>query len=592
VLLPANTVTPIPHVRSVTGDPGSAGALATIAIAVPALLAYNLPPSATFLNQAAAIVGWACLLAWFAFATNGLRVAWRTGLAALLGALALVAVATIASTWWAALPSPLALSTVATIAAAMLATLVGAAAVQSGRGEAAFRAVCIGLLIAGVLSVLIGIIQVFAPDLADGAWVAATASEGRASGNVRQPNHLSSLLLWSFIAAIWLGEAARMGRAWTASLTTFFLFGLVLAASRTGVVGVALLALWGLLDRRLTKGSRLVLLLAPVVYLVFFSGLSLWAHASHQMFGGEARLAESEGGPNSRLNIWSNTLSLIAAHPWLGVGPGEFNFAWSMTPFPGRPTAFFDHTHDLPLQFAVEMGVPLALLVLALLVWASWRSFAVSRNAALPQASLLRAAFMMVLMIALHSMFEYPLWYAYFLLPAAFVFGLTLGADVPAAARAVWPATARVALVVACAVMLGGGIGSVVDYRRVAAIFYADDAKPLDQRIADGERSWFFAHHAHYAAVTTAEHPSDEMASFAVAAHYLLDTRLMMAWAHAYAEAGDIERARHIAARLREFRNEDAKAFFAPCDEPHAAGADLPFQCTPPTKAFDYRDFR
>jgi Virulence factor membrane-bound polymerase, C-terminal len=229
---------------------------------------------------------------------------------------------------------------------------------------------------------------------------------------------------------------------------------------------------------------------------------------------------------------------------------------------------------------------------MGLLTWASWRAFKASRDAAMPHAGLLRAAFMMVLMIALHSMFEYPLWYAYFLLPAAFVFGLALGADVLAAARAAGGVRTRGALVVACALMLGGGIGSVIDYLRVAAIFASDDSTPLGQRIADGERSWLFAHHAYYAAATIAEHPSEQMPAFAVAAHYLLDTRLMMAWANALAEAGDVERARHIAARLREFRNEDSKAYFASCDEPHASAAALPYQCTPPAKAFDYRDFR
>ena len=59
----------------------------------------------------------------------------------------------------------------------------------------------------------------------------------------------------------------------------------------------------------------------------------------------------------SRFGIWANTLALIRMHPWTGVGLGEFNLAWSLTPFPGRPIAFFDHTHNLVLQFAVELGL-------------------------------------------------------------------------------------------------------------------------------------------------------------------------------------------------------------------------------------------
>ena len=44
----------------------------------------------------------------------------------------------------------------------------------------------------------------------------------------------------------------------------------------------------------------------------------------------------------------------------------------------------------------------------------------------------------MVLMVTLHSLLEYPLWYSYFLLPTAFAFGLCLAepADRRASSRA------------------------------------------------------------------------------------------------------------------------------------------------------------
>jgi hypothetical protein len=40
---------------------------------------------------------------------------------------------------------------------------------------------------------------------------------------------------------------------------------------------------------------------------------------------------------------------------------------------------------------------------------------------------------LMVLMIGLHSLLEYPLWYAYFLLPAAWAWGFARRAGVAAA---------------------------------------------------------------------------------------------------------------------------------------------------------------
>ena len=138
---------------------------------------------------------------------------------------------------------------------------------------------------------------------------------------------------------------------------------------------------------------------------------------------------------------------------------------------------------------------------------------------------------------------------------------------------------------------------SVWDYLRVVVIFAPpENAAPLEQRIADGQRSWLFSHHGDYAAVTTAQSAAEAAAGLAGAPHYLLDARLMMAWARVLHEAGDEQRARHVAQRLKEFRNEQAKAFFEPC-EPAAtatlpAGALPPFQCLAPDVAMDYRNFR
>jgi hypothetical protein len=118
-------------------------------------------------------------------------------------------------------------------------------------------------------------------------------------------------------------------------------------------------------------------------------------------------------------------------------------------------------------------------------------------------------------------------------------------------------------------------------------------AGPPPRRIADGRRSILFGHHADYAAATIAEQPGKVMKAFERAPHYLLDSRLMIAWAKAHAERGELDKARWIAARLREFRS-DAEGFFAPCKSVAgpAAAASAPFQCQPPARTFRFEDFR
>jgi Virulence factor membrane-bound polymerase, C-terminal/O-Antigen ligase/Protein glycosylation ligase len=585
-------------------------ALAVNAVALPALLAYNLSPSSTFLNQAAALIGWGAFLTLLA-GSMAPGVAGRSGGArSLQAAFTLLLVAALAAPLWAGAPWSLALSGAGMIAAAALAAMVGAVAQRAGLGEPAFRALCIGLVVAGVATSLIGIVQVYLPTWADSVWIAPSGIPGRAVSNMRQPNHMSSLLLWGLIAAVWLSEAAGTRRAAREVITAagvLMLFGLVLSGSRTGALGALMLAGWGVLDRRLSRRARASLLLVPVLYTLFWSGATAWGHHAHQVFGGETQLNKQGDISSSRFGIWANTLSLIAAHPWFGVGFGEFNFAWTLTPFPGRPVAFFDHTHNLPLQLAVELGLPLAALVMVLLLWALWANLKHALHAPSPAdggpPDVHRAAFVMVLMVLLHSLLEYPLWYAYFLLPAAFVFGLGLEWPVPPTSPDAAPSSAQAAppvrgktrpLLIASMLLMVGGLLSVLDYLRVVVIFApTESAAPLAQRIEDGQHSIFFAHHADYAAATTPEHPSDAMPAFARATHYLLDARLMMAWAKALNESGKPDEARFVAQRLKEFRNEQAAEFFALCDAPPQADAKPPpFQCEPPLRAFGYADFR
>jgi O-antigen ligase len=577
--------------------------LGCLAITLPTLIAHNLAPSATFFNQATSVVGWGSFIVLLSsdLPRHGFRL--PVGQPALQGMLALSLLVALAACQWAELPWALGRSNAAMIGAAIVVVWAGAAAQQVGLGSAAFGVLSAGLLVASIGSVLIAVLQVFAPALADGGWIAKSGLEGRAVGNMRQPNHLSSLLLWGIIAAVWLGETRAWRRSAVWSCALIFVFGVVLSGSRTGALGTGVLLMWGVLERRFTRSSRWLLALMPVAYLVFWLANSAWADYSQHVFGGETRFSTSGDISSSRYAIWSNALELIKAHPWFGVGFGEFNFAWTLTPFPDRPVAFFDHTHNLPLQLIVEMGIPLGLLVMGLLLFAMYCALRnvmpqPDRDPALPP-QMSSAAFMIVLMIGLHSLLEYPLWYAYFLLPTAFAFGLCLG-DPPRAAKAASPVASPTPtsvwrirpLLVASLLMLAGGVFSLFDYMKVAAIFTANDsAPPLSQRIAEGRRSVFFAHHADYAAATIAEHPSQVMYAFKRAPHYLLDVRLMMAWAKALNEAGETDKARYLAQRLKEFRNEQAAEFFAPCAEP-IPQADKPFQCQQPTRPLSYEDFR
>jgi O-antigen ligase len=575
-----------------------------LASSVPALLAFNLPPSSTMLNQCLAVGLWAGALALGSPALSlGHAKALHAAVAVLL--VGLIAAATLGG-----LPGTLVLGMAAIVVAAGLVAAHAAASArrEDGPGEV-FVPYAVGLVAAGALSTLVALIQAFAPDWADGDLIARSGLPGRAVGNLRQPNHLCSLLLWGVIAVVALLEMRRLALKWAVALVVLMVFAVELSASRTGALGLGLLALWGVLDKRLSRAARILLVLTPVIYALSYGAMSLYGQWTDQAFGAEARLATGEAGaesPNSRKRIWANALALIAQQPWTGVGFGEFNFAWSLTAFPGRPTAFFDHTHNLPLQLAVELGLPLSLLVLALLGIALWQAWRRSGEASGDAGTAARAAFMLVLMIGLHSLFEYPLWYAYFLLPTAFAWGFAVGsgqsphaAETTSASQvaADWtPGLSRVLGIV----LVAGSVYAVVDYLRIASIYSPGaNAAPLNERIATGQRSLFFGHHADYAAATSADPLPGRDLAFRRAPHHLLDTRLMTAWADYLAEKGEVEKARWLAERLREFRNPASDDYFAVCAAADAgarvnAGAGAlpqPYQCQPPQGRYGWREF-
>ena len=421
---------------------------------------------------------------------------------------------------------------------------------------------------------------------------------------MRQPNHLASLLIWSAIALVPLVEWGRIPRWLGGLLLMFIMWAVFLSGSRTGLFGGAIvLVLWAAGDWRLSPSTRIALVVS-VVFALAMPWLS--AHLTHATVGTATRAAD---GDSSHFAIWKNAVEMVRQQPLLGVGWGEFNFAWTLTPFPHRPTAFFDHTHDLPLQLVVELGIPLAALVLGLMIWALGQGLVRAWSTQGPAGHGARAAWVMILMIAVHSLDEYPLWYAYFLLPAAWAWGFSLGsgpAPKPAAeptlsgvvgGRQVDPgklirlSSEGVALRWFGGAMVAVALLSTWDYWRISTIFLDDEGlAPLKERIQAGQSSWFFAHHADYADATTAEPPSQALGALERSTHSLLDSRLMMAWANALSESGQTDRARYLVARLREFDKTDTHDFFAPCGD--ASVTPKPFQCQPEPKGLTWRDFR
>lgn len=73
-----------------------------------------------------------------------------------------------------------------------------------------------------------------------------------------------------------------------------------------------------------------------------------------------------------RLEFYTNTLELVARHPWLGTGTGSFSREYAQAG-EGRDWPKTTDPHNEYLHLAVQAGVPAAILFVVLLAW-QWQA--------------------------------------------------------------------------------------------------------------------------------------------------------------------------------------------------------------------------
>jgi O-antigen polymerase len=210
---------------------------------------------------------------------------------------------------------------------------------------------------------------------------------------------------------------------------------------------------------------------------------------------------------------------LIALSPWTGWGWGNLDYAHYVTLYPGeRFCDILDNAHNLPLHLAVELGIPVALVACCGLAWLVLR--AAPWKASRPDH---RLSWTVLAIVGLHSLVEYPLWYAPFHTAAALAIVTLAGAADP---RTTNVRSQRPVLRIALALLLCGAIAWVWrDYTAVSEAYL-----PYEQRNASTRdqpahvpSQWSpFRDHALFAAVTTTAVRDFNAAELARAARQLL----------------------------------------------------------------------
>ena len=266
----------------------------------------------------------------------------------------------------------------------------------------------------------------------------------RPGGNLGQPNHLALQCLIGFASLGLLLVRHGRGRLLAVPAASIAV-GLALTGSRAGLLALGFLALFAwrwsrTLDadaaRRLRRGVALV---AAIVVAV--------SVAIPQITSGDPLRVSGSAGGEERPTLWRGAGAMFAEAPLTGIGFGRFAgrfFELAPDLPPPHPGVMTTHAHQLPLHVAAEFGLPgLVVLVAGLVFW--WR------GARRPTGPVAAWACAVALVAGVQSLFEYPLWFAYFLGPVAFALGAAEGPRLEFTGR-------RVATLVFAAAVVTGAV--------------------------------------------------------------------------------------------------------------------------------------
>ncbi|MDC7709005.1 PglL family O-oligosaccharyltransferase [Vogesella indigofera] len=339
-----------------------------------------------------------------------------------------------------------------------------------------------GLLLGGLLQVLVGLLQLTQWVLVlRWAWVFYDKSNpANLFGQLAQRNLYANYLTLSLFAGCYLFAVGKL-RGWLLP-PLVLVFGLFISWSGSrvaiGYAGAALLLVWLFFwrgGRQSSTGRLAAALTLATCWLLFCQLFSKELVALLSWLGlplgnvgsGAERMRMLSGGFNTRWVEWQKAWQVFLAHPLFGVGLGSYaaesvrleaamGFAgqWS-------GSKLFTHSHNLILQLLAETGLFGTAVVVVGLCWAFLPFF---RKEQANVHSLLVVLLAMVLL--LHSMVEYPLWYMTFLSLFAVLLGLSPARRYTLAIR---PSMRRVLTWGFCALLLWQSVAGLQAYGKLAS---------------------------------------------------------------------------------------------------------------------------
>lgn len=408
-------------------------------------------------------------------------------------------------------------------------------------------------LLAALVSCVLAILQFLDLTAEFAPWV-NPAQAGEAFANLRQRNQFASLtnmglaalvcvVSWQNLRGVTQVALSKANPWWPLFAAILLGAGNAASSSRTGLLQLAVLTLaiwtWGRIRDPLVLR---VFVCTYISYVVATLLLPMLIGADFGEGGMISRLRLDDQACSSRLILWRNVIELIALRPLAGWGWGELDYAHFVTLYPagtqGRFCEILDNAHNLPLHLAVELGIPVAVVVCGLLSW-----WAVRARPWAERDTTRQLAWGTLLIIGVHSLLEYPLWYGPFQVAAGVSLAIlwlvptrqstisardALSPNFATATGSSFPKVEikpRVTLAAVAVGLLAGVAYTGWDYHRILQIYLTpvERAAPYRHNTLEKIRnSWLFSDQVQFAELTITPLTPENAVSVNAKAHRLL----------------------------------------------------------------------
>jgi O-antigen ligase len=290
-------------------------------------------------------------------------------------------------------------------------------------------ALALALLLAAVGSALISLAQALWA-WTDSGWILPPSGYRRSGGNIGQPNHLATLLLMGAASLIYLDQRLKITRPTLVLVSLLLLVGMGIAESRTGLLSGVALSFWWFGRRKVfATVPRWPWISGGVVVLITWMWLWPRLITSIHEAGVTAIGVGISTAVGTRLLLWQQLWEAVLMKPWFGWGLRGTSIALNTVSQTHPVSEPFTYAHNIILDMAIGMGLPLTVFAVALLgIW-GWTRL---RSVHTPEAWYATA---LLIPFVIHSLLEYPFAYAYFLVPAMLAVGMLERNYSPAIAR-------------------------------------------------------------------------------------------------------------------------------------------------------------